>query len=82
MKVWRGLQLAALQISSAETPFNKAQEEETPRVEYACNFSGGSKDKLVYDNTIASTIQREKLAFDRGLPFAHAPKHTIAELIV
>src|SRR4029434_10023308 len=58
------------------TNFNKAQEEETPRVECECSFSGGSKDKLVYDNTIASTIQRERLGFDRGLPFARAPKHT------
>ena len=47
MKVWRELQLAALEISSTETPFSKAQEEETPRVECACNFSGGSKDKLL-----------------------------------
>src|SRR4029434_3490722 len=76
MKVWRELQLAALQISSTETPFSKAQEDETPLVECACNFSGGSKDKLVYDNTIASTIQRERLGFDRGLPFARAPQHT------
>src|SRR4029434_9025598 len=36
MKVWRELQLAALQISSTETPFSKAQEDETPRVECAC----------------------------------------------
>src|SRR4029434_8382625 len=76
MKLWRELQLAALQISSTETPFSKAQQDETPRVECACNFSGGSKDKLLLDNTIASTIQRERLGFDRGLPFAHAPKHT------
>src|SRR4029434_3229116 len=76
MKVWRELQLAGLQISSTETPFSKAQEDETPRVECACNFSRGSKDKLLEDNTIASTIQRERLGFDRGLPFARAPKPT------
>src|SRR4029434_841880 len=79
MKVWRELQLAALQISSTETPFSKAQEEETPRVECACNFSGESKDNLVYDNSIASIIQRERLGFDRGLPLARAPKHTNSE---
>ena len=76
MKVWRELQLAALQISSTDTPFNKAQEEETPRVECARSLSGGSKDKLVYDNPIASTIHRERLGFDTGLPLACAPKHT------
>src|SRR4029434_10191229 len=76
MKCGKKLQLAALQISSTETPFSKAQEDQTPRVECACNFSGGSKDKLVQDNTIASTIKWERLGFDRGLPFARAPKHT------
>src|SRR4029434_2491338 len=39
MKVWRELQLAALQISSTETPLSKAQEDETPCVECAMSLN-------------------------------------------
>ena len=39
--------LLALSLVSAAPLAVQAQEDETPRVECACNFSGGSKDKLL-----------------------------------
>ena len=52
MKVWRELQLAALQISSTETPFSKAQEDETPRVECAPDLCLGMKTEQEYQTKV------------------------------